>query len=554
MLTIRSWTDGPPGIGSLTRGFTRRLRRVGRQALVPDTSITRVHVVVFPTDPIQEGFGPSEVTVASIERAGRPLMSVDVSVHPPPVHLLTIDPGVLWLFVLDGAALEPHALSTLVEIFDANPGLDMAYGDAAAIFVDTATDPQVDVASAGPWLLPGFSPDRLAEQFYLGHLVAFRPHRHVAVAGGDEPGPGPWGDVDGPWSAAALARTVAHVPQPLHRPAPAIGFWEPERSGTSEWRPQSELSAADLPLVSVVIPTNGSTRDLDRGPVRLVDQAVRSVLSSHYPHIEIVVVLTPGSPHDLAPCLQELVGARNDAGRTITLVTDDRPFNFSNACNRGAVRSTGEVLVFLNDDTEVIAPDWLVHLVRHARNPEIGPVGARLRYEDGRVQHSGIWSRGGHPTHRYEGWPGDAEGYLGALRVTQNCLAVTGACIAVERTKFDLVGGFSPVFPNSYNDVDLCLKLWERGLRTVVEPRAELFHFEASTRDPSITDDDLAALHDRWRWRLNHDPFDNPNHTAERSEEWPLPTATGCPSILGSQVARFWPLDPVGGSATIDRR
>jgi GT2 family glycosyltransferase len=181
-------------------------------------------------------------------------------------------------------------------------------------------------------------------------------------------------------------------------------------------------------------------------------------------------------------------------------------------------------------------------------------VGARLCYEDGRVQHSGIWSRGGHPTHRYEGWPSDAGGYLGALRVTQNCLAVTGACLAIERTKFDLVGGFSPVFPNSYNDVDLCLKLWDRGLRTVVEPRAELFHFEASTRDPSITDDDLAALHDRWRWRLNHDPFDNPNHTAERSEEWPLPTRTGCPSILGPPAVHFWPLDPVGGSAAIDRR
>lgn len=498
--------------------------------------------------------------MASIENARALLFSVDAATYRPPIDRLTIDPGVLWLFMLDGAELEPHALTRLVAVFDEHPDLDMAYSDAAAR-LEPGSDPRLD----GPWLLPGYSPDRLADQFHLGHLVAFRPHRLFPILRGQEkdtaqdPNCRPStsrsdagerrnqsGDGDGPWSLAKLAQTVVHIPEPLYRPAPAIGLWEPGPPGRCGRQLRSAGGEADLPLVSVVIPTNGSTRDLDRGPTRLVDQAVRSVLASNYPDIEIVVVLTPGSPDDLTPRLQAIVDQHETTGRTLTMVTDARPFNFSNACNRGAVVSTGNVLVFLNDDTEVIAPDWLVHLVDHALHPDIGAVGARLVYEDGRVQHSGIWSRGGHPTHRYEGWPGDADGYLGALRVTQNCLAVTGACLAVGRSKFDLVGGFSPVFPNSYNDVDLCLKLLDRGYRTVIEPRAELYHFEASTRDPSITDDDLAALHDRWRWRLNHDPFDNPNHTAERSEEWPLP-ARGRRLLAEARPApRRWPLDPIG--------
>ncbi|MDH3292954.1 MAG: hypothetical protein OER95_01375, partial [Acidimicrobiia bacterium] len=202
--------------------------------------------------------------------------------------------------------------------------------------------------------------------------------------------------------------------------------------------------------------------------------------------------------------------------------------------------------VFLNDDTEVITEDWLEQLVRHARHREIGAVGAKLLFEDGAIQHCGIWCRGGHPVHRYEGADDDG-GYLGALDVAQNCLAVTGACLAVERSKFVTVGGFSPLFPNSYNDVDLCLKLLDRGWRTVVEPRARLYHFEASTRDPRIDADDMSRLHDRWRHRLNNDPFDNPNHDAKLSEELPLPAAAAQLSTIDERMeARYWPLDHTG--------
>ena len=246
-----------------------------------------------------------------------------------------------------------------------------------------------------------------------------------------------------------------------------------------------------------------------------------------------------------SPLLLTPMGAR----RALVVVEDNRPFNFSNACNRGAMASTGDVLVFINDDTEVIDHHWLDALVEHAARPDIGAVGAKLYYEDERIQHAGIWCRGGHPTHRYEGFANTEVGYLGALALPQNCLAVTGACLAVERHKFEQVGGFSPAFPNSYNDVDLCLKLLDRGYRTVIEPRSRLFHYEASSRDPGISEDDMALLHDRWRGVLNNDPFDNPNHVAEGSEELPLPAPDPANVSLGQMPpVRYWPLEPVVAS------
>ncbi len=549
------------GVRTAARGAVPRARRLVRRLqamLEPEQLIDRIEIVVMTTESSPSDC-PTEPTSRSIETARNTLFDLGAAVtdrrrrsHPAvTVHAarpgwtaerLPVGDGTLWLFLVNGAELAADALVRLVDVFEARPDLDLAYGDAGV--ADRAPGDEVagsvgpsDPETVGPWLLPGFSPHRLADQFYLGHLVAVRPSRLVDT---DTVGPA---RITGPQSLAAGAATVAHIPAPLHTPAPPPGDWPapvrpaaPARQEVRSW-----------PLVSVIVPTNGSQRELGGDPTVLVDGAVRSVVASTYPRIEVIIVATPGTPPDLIPGLERLdrvSGLADDNTRSVAVVTDDRPFNFSNACNHGAVRARGDVLVFLNDDTEVIADDWLNRLVAHARTPEVGAVGARLLYQDGRVQHSGIWTRGGHPTHRYEGYPGDAVGYRRGLAVTQNCLAVSGACLAVERSKFDAVGGFSPVFPSSYNDVDLCLKLLDRGWVTVIEPRAELYHYEASSRDPSISDADLAALHDRWRWRINHDPFDNPNHRAERSEELPLPG--GLTVGGGHGTPRFWPLEPVG--------
>jgi GT2 family glycosyltransferase len=395
-----------------------------------------------------------------------------------------------------------------------------------------------------PELRPGYSPDRLAGQCYLGGVIAVRRRLWDAVLDRRSMKPMALSDHRRMTALGRAARAVAHIPRPLYRHS-AI---------RTESRRRPEPFAADESSVSVIIPTNGTRRRVRGRDVCLVHQAVASIIDCRTraggasPAPELVVVTTPGIDDTVVAELRQLAAAhRDDRIASLRIVHDDRPFNFSNACNRGAVMAGGDVLVFLNDDTEVITADWLDRLVAWTSDPAVGAVGARLYYEDGTIQHNGLWTRGGHPAHRYEGREADGRGHLGSLTVAQNCLAVTGACLAVRAELFHRVGGFSPVFPSSYNDVDLCLKLLDHGHRTVIDPVIELFHFEASSRDPSISGEEMAVLHGRWRSVLNHDPFDNPNFDAPGSEEFPLPMVDGLALLHDHEVERppirVWPLE-----------
>lgn len=446
------------------------------------------------------------------------------------------------VFVRAGGMLTPDGLTAIADGLAEYPNADLLYVD------DIDSIHSGGSRRARPIHRPGYSPERLRAQMYLGELVAVR--RSVAVA------EDPAGDqLSSPLqhgralSLLARCRAVVHLPRVLYersghqsevvdgdalrqlnRSFSLEGF--PGRAVPSSRSPGTAVTAdvppvirlephlASRPLVSIVIPTNGTVRQIGSAgsnrQVTLAYQAVDSVLRrSTYQNYEVIVVTTPGTDRAVPERLQ--------SHRRVRVYHDGRPFNFSNACNRGAVEADGDVLVFLNDDTEVRTENWLERLVMYATRPDIGAVGARLLYEDGRIQHAGLWTRGGHPAHRYERFASDHHGYQGALSGPQNCLAVTGACLAVEAGKFDSVGGFSPIFPSSYNDVDLCLKLVERGWRTVADPHTVLLHYESASRDPRSSERELASLHDRWRSVLNADPFDNPHHRGPRSEEFPPP-------------------------------
>ncbi len=452
------------------------------------------------------------------------------------------------VFLPAGARLVPDAAARLRELIVHNPTVDVAYFDSAG-FHPGAPDELVEA-----YHRPGFSPDRLRAQMYLGDMLLVRrslaedfdPHGdHLtapvshAVAGRLTAG------LFESTSGSRPTVTVLHLPHVLYhqptgnRPTPVpdrlaghqLWLEAEEFPATAMLRPGSdtivdlEPRLIDTPKVSVVIPTNGADRNTGGTDTVLCLQAIESIITrTTYIDFELVVVITPGGPADLANRILATIESRTGARRpTVRFCRDDREFNFSNACNRGAVAAAGDVLVFLNDDTVIQSRNWLDRLVMYATRPDIGAVGARLLYGGGSIQHAGIWSRDGHPNHRYERFRADHRGYMDSLLVPQNCLAVTGACLAVETAKFMTVGGFSPDFPSSYNDVDLCLKLDDLGYRTVVDPGTVLTHYEASSRDPKIEDWELALLHERWRSLLNDDPHDNPNHLAPAPEEYPPP-------------------------------
>ena len=167
------------------------------------------------------------------------------------------------------------------------------------------------------------------------------------------------------------------------------------------------------------------------------------------------------------------------------------PFNFSRLCNQAAAQARAPALVFLNNDTEILNEEWLDELLAWVENPEVGAVGAKLLYPDGRVQHAGVVVGIDGLAGHFECGLGAAEpGYFGRLNTTHEVSAVTAACLAVEAKKFFAVGGFDEVnLPVEFSDIDLCLRLTERGWKTLYAPVAPLIHHESASRGASLRPD-----------------------------------------------------------------
>jgi GT2 family glycosyltransferase len=260
------------------------------------------------------------------------------------------------------------------------------------------------------------------------------------------------------------------------------------------------------PPVSIVIPTNGQVRDVRYRPEVLVAHCLRSIVAtSTYDNYELVVVADSSTP---SAALEEV---REAGGERLRIVDYDRPFNFAEKINLGAVNSGGEHLLLLNDDIEVSTPDWIERMVMYSGLPEVGAVGGRLVLEDGRLQHVGVGFEHGLPGHPYRGYSGDFKGYSNEVLVARNCLAVTAACLMTRREIFEELGGLSTGFPVNYNDVDYCLKLRAAGRRVVYDPDLVMGHFESSSRPSDVEDWEKELLLERWSSISDPDPYSNPN-------------------------------------------
>jgi GT2 family glycosyltransferase len=255
-----------------------------------------------------------------------------------------------------------------------------------------------------------------------------------------------------------------------------------------------------------VIPTRGDRREVRAEEVTLVTRCVGSIVArSSYPDYEIVVVADTATQAAVLDQLRALGGER------LSIVPYDRPFSFSDKINTGVLASTGEHVLMLNDDMEVVTPDWLERMVMYSSLGGVGAVGAKLLFGDGRLQHVGVTVDHGTPGHLFRGFPGDHGGYADVIRVAGNYSAVTGACLMTPRATFEEVGGLSEQFPLNFNDVDYCMKLQAVGQRVVYDPDTVLFHFESSSRPEGYSEWELDRFRDRWRFMAARDPYINPN-------------------------------------------
>jgi len=274
-----------------------------------------------------------------------------------------------------------------------------------------------------------------------------------------------------------------------------------------------------LPLVSILIPT--------RDRADLLGLCLDSLLArSSYGNFEVIII-DNGSTEEAT---QQLF-ARLPAER-VQIIRDESPFNFSALNNRAARMAQGSILCLMNNDIEIITPDWLEEMVSFAIREEIGCVGARLWYPDGSLQHAGcILGVGGVVAHAHKYLQRGYAGYFGRALLHQSFSAVTAACLVVRRDVFEQVGGMEEQLGVAFNDVDFCLKVVTAGYRNVWTPYAEMVHHESATRGDDNAPEKLARfsaesafIQQRWGAKLQKDPAYNPNLSAyydDFSYAWP---------------------------------
>lgn len=437
--------------------------------------------------------------------------------------------------------LSPDALHWLVAEINRHPDTDILYSDEDRL---DGRGRRFD-----PHFKPDWNPDLFLSQNYFCHLTVLRT-RVVQKAGGFRIGMEGAQDYD--LFLRCLQHTdgsrIRHIPRILyhwragegstardlaakdyateaglrslkdHIAAIGAGCTVQEGRGATTYRIVYPLPTP-VPKVSIIIPT--------RDGAALLKRCVDSIrCHTSYGNYEIIIV----DNDSVEPTTFALLDAlRKDAGTRII----DHPgkFNYAAINNHAVEMATGQVICLLNNDMEITSSEWLTEMVRQALRPEVGAVGAKLLYPNGSIQHAGaVMGLLGVANHAHQFLPGGHGGYFGRLQLVQNVSAVTGACLAVKRELYLQIGGMDAEnLPVAYNDIDFCLRLGEKGYRTVWTPYAEMIHHESRSRGKDTRGEqrrrierESAYMHQRWQPLLLNDPYYNPNLSLRHRDYRPV--------------------------------
>jgi GT2 family glycosyltransferase len=394
---------------------------------------------------------------------------------------------------------------------------------------------------------PDWSPERFRSQMYTCHLSVLRRDLVETVGRFRSEFDGSQ-DYDLVLRVIEQAKSIVHVPEPLY-------YWRTNetsfsrddktkahsfdagRRAVEEHCKRSGIDAKveetrfdgiyhvkrklrRKPEVSIVIPTAG-TGGFVRGTYRnYVITCIESIRkTSTYENFEYVVVVDTTTSPSVITQLKQLKIEK------LKLVWYDRPFNFSDKINVGVSYASGEYLMLMNDDVEVITEDWCEQLLALCQEPDVGSVGCALLFEDQIVQHLGHTYVEGSPTHIGFKDSMLSAGPFGNYWVQREVSGVTAAALLTKKSVFAEVGGFSNYFPNNYNDVDFALKLREKGYRNLVTPQVQMYHFESSSRDPKIDKAEIEAINRRWWSQLRNDRYVAPKDSSNRNQKRRTPSS-----------------------------
>ena len=386
-----------------------------------------------------------------------------------------------------------------------------------------------------PHFKPEFNLDLLRSNNYICHFFAVKREIVQKVGGFQKEFEGAQ-DYDFIFRCVEKSKKIVRVPKILYH-------WRTHRESTAD-NPQSKQYAFDAgrraieehlrrcktdaevfhtkdfgfyrvkykvhgtPLVSIIIPNKDQAATLK--------QCLESIWNgSTYPNIEILIVENNSEKEETFQYYKEIDGKRN-----VRILYWKETFNYSKINNFGAAHAKGEYLIFLNNDMEVIAPEWIEELLGNCQREEVGIVGARLYYPDHTIQHAGVViGMGGIAGSMFVGMDGKRTGYLHKAGIQQDMSAVTAACMMVKQTVFSEAGGFEEELAVAFNDIDFCLRVREKGYLVVYNPYVELYHYESKTRGAEDTEEkirrfqsEIEYMRKRWIKLLKQgDPYYNPN-------------------------------------------
>jgi GT2 family glycosyltransferase len=389
-----------------------------------------------------------------------------------------------------------YALAVLAEAANQFPAADVFYGDEE--FIDSKGEHTV------LRLRPDWSPAlwSACPNPFIGTAVFFRAGMLKRLGGG--------------FTAADFARAphvtasnalsqhavVSHIRRVMLARTNASADCEAPQQRPAA---RSALTSTKYPCATIIIPTKDRCDLLTRCVESLKRKTTRQ-------DIEVMVIDNGSEQASARRLLAEL--ARD---RRFRVLSQPGPFNFSRLCNNAAAEAKASTLVFLNNDTEIIDGHWLEPLLYWAGQSDVGAVGAKLLYPNGRVQHAGVaLGIDGRAGHFERMLARDDPGYFGRLCVPHEVSTVTAACLAVDKRKFDAVGGFDAVnLPIELNDMDLCLRLLERGWKAICAADCVLIHHESASRGRTARADEVykkerSYFRARWMHHLRDDRYFHP--------------------------------------------
>lgn len=423
-----------------------------------------------------------------------------------------------------------NSLYEIVKAINENPDADFIYTDEDKISEDGKR-------RFDPHFKTDWNPDLLRSHNYITHFSIFRKDVMEKIHG-FRSGYNGSQDHDIILRATEVAQHIVHIPKILYHwrihdkstaanPRAKMYCYD---SGVRAVKSQLEREGTDgqvifgknlgfyrtfydikgEPKVSIIIPNKDHKDDLKR--------CIKSIYKkTSYRNFEIVIVENNSTSDEIFKYYNDL----EKEHRNLKVVKWEKEFNYSAINNFGVEHCTGEYILLLNNDTEVITERWIEEMLQHAQRKDIGVVGAKLYFDDDTVQHAGVlMNLAGVANHHFRGFDRKDIGYFSRLDVVQNYCAVTGACMMVSKELYDAVGGLDEQFVVAYNDIDFCLKVRELGKRNLFTPFAELYHYESKSRGYDSQDEskvrrlqkESEAFGEKWgKYLEGCDPYYNPN-------------------------------------------